>query len=112
MVQFQKIGEFRASRVQSFHFQRITKRTLKINFFFENLQKLSLNIKEQSPKRKFEIQLLNFFSSPNLFVEFLTIFSFLYITPCLRLQKRFTFLLLLLFLGYITVKIFGGPATS
>ena len=111
MVQFQKIGEFRASRVQSFHFQRITKSTLKINFF-ENLQKLSLNIKEQSPKRKFEIQLLNFFSSPNSFVEFLTIFSFLYITPFLRLQKRFTFLLLLLFLGYITVKIFGGPATS
>ena len=35
IVQFQKIGEFRASRMQSFHFQRITKSTLKINFFWK-----------------------------------------------------------------------------
>ncbi len=51
---FQKISNF-GREGQSFHFYKITG-TLKSIFCFENLQKPSLYIKEQSPKKSLKLK--------------------------------------------------------
>ena len=53
--QFQKIGKFRSAK---FSFSKIRR---KYDYFFENLQNPSLYIKEQSPRRKFEIKSCSLF---------------------------------------------------
>ena len=52
-----------APRAEKFLFSK-NHRDLKMNIFFENLQKPSLNIKEQLSKRKFKIKIFFVFSPP------------------------------------------------